>query len=60
MRLSETPADIRSLPAILGEHSVEVLREAGYSDAEISELLAEGVSVDGRATVAHPAAASAG
>ena len=30
------------------EHSVEVLREAGYSDAQISDMLGDGVSVDGR------------
>jgi crotonobetainyl-CoA:carnitine CoA-transferase CaiB-like acyl-CoA transferase len=28
----------------LGEHSAEVLREAGYSDAEISELAKRGVT----------------
>jgi len=27
----------------VGEHSAEVMREAGYSDAEIDELRAEGV-----------------
>ena len=48
MKFSETPPDIRRLPASLGEHSVEVLIEAGYSEAQISELLNEGVCVDGR------------
>ncbi len=47
MKFSETPPDIRRLPARLGEHSVEILREAGYSEAQISEILAAGVSVDG-------------
>jgi crotonobetainyl-CoA:carnitine CoA-transferase CaiB-like acyl-CoA transferase len=55
MKFSETPPDIRQLPALLGEHSVEILREAGYSDAQISELLAEGVSVDGRPEAARAA-----
>ena len=48
MKLSETPPDIRQLPARLGEHSVEILREAGYSDTEVQEIIAEGVSLDGR------------
>jgi crotonobetainyl-CoA:carnitine CoA-transferase CaiB-like acyl-CoA transferase len=48
MKFSETPAEIRTLPALLGEHSIEVLREAGYSEADIAALLAEGVIVDGR------------
>jgi crotonobetainyl-CoA:carnitine CoA-transferase CaiB-like acyl-CoA transferase len=32
----------------LGEHSFEILREAGLSDAEIERLKAEGATVDGR------------
>jgi crotonobetainyl-CoA:carnitine CoA-transferase CaiB-like acyl-CoA transferase len=28
----------------LGEHSAEVLREVGYSDAEIAELVSKGVT----------------
>jgi crotonobetainyl-CoA:carnitine CoA-transferase CaiB-like acyl-CoA transferase len=35
----------RSQPPRLGEHSAEVLAEAGYSDAEISELAATGVTL---------------
>jgi len=31
----------------LGEHSVEVLREAGYTGAEIDRLLAAGITADG-------------
>ncbi len=41
---SETPPSIRSLPAQLGEHSREVLREIGYDDAEIDQMLAEKVT----------------
>ena len=48
VRFSQTPADIRRLPANLGEHSVEILREAGYSEGDISDMLAEGISIDGR------------
>jgi crotonobetainyl-CoA:carnitine CoA-transferase CaiB-like acyl-CoA transferase len=32
----------------LGQHSVEILREAGYTQSEIDQLLAGGVTVDGR------------
>lgn len=35
-----TPAQYRKPPPILGEHSVEVLREFGFGDAEIDALLA--------------------
>ena len=42
-----TPAEFRSLPARLGEHSVDVLRETGFSDGEIDQLLDEGVTIDG-------------
>ena len=54
VKFSETPADIRRLPANLGEHSVEVLQEAGYSEGDISDLLAEGVSMDGRPDLPQP------
>ncbi|MNC95823.1 hypothetical protein D3C83_130310 [compost metagenome] len=32
----------------LGQNSVEILREAGYSDAEIDSMIAGGVTKDGR------------
>jgi crotonobetainyl-CoA:carnitine CoA-transferase CaiB-like acyl-CoA transferase len=47
MQFSASPGSIRRLPPKLGEHSVQVLGEAGYARAEIDALLAEGISVDG-------------
>jgi crotonobetainyl-CoA:carnitine CoA-transferase CaiB-like acyl-CoA transferase len=41
---SKTPADIRRLPPRLGEHSLEVLREAGLGAEEIDALLATGAT----------------
>ena len=35
----------------LGEQSVEILREAGLSDAEIEALSKEGATVDGRTKI---------
>jgi crotonobetainyl-CoA:carnitine CoA-transferase CaiB-like acyl-CoA transferase len=39
---SETPASIRRLAPRLGEHSVEVLREAGLAEDKIQEMLTRG------------------
>lgn len=42
-RWSETPAEpVRQAP-MLGEHGAELLREAGYDEASIEALIAEGV-----------------
>lgn len=43
IELSETPARIETAPPLLGEHTKDVLREAGYSEAEIRTLRANGV-----------------
>ena len=44
VNFASTPASIRRHPPQLGEHSVEVLSEAGYSREQIDEMLAEGVT----------------
>lgn len=48
-RFSKTPGRIREAGPRLGEHTVEVLREAGLDQARISSLLASGAAVDGSA-----------
>jgi crotonobetainyl-CoA:carnitine CoA-transferase CaiB-like acyl-CoA transferase len=37
-RMSETPAEVRCPPPLLGEHTAEVLRELGYSEADVERL----------------------
>lgn len=41
--MSETPASLHKHPPRLGEHSREVLVDAGFSAADIEQLLADGV-----------------
>jgi formyl-CoA transferase len=47
VKLEETPAAIRRHPPLYGEHTVEVLRELGYSEERIGELVASGVARQG-------------
>jgi crotonobetainyl-CoA:carnitine CoA-transferase CaiB-like acyl-CoA transferase len=43
---SKTPPSIRHYPPRLGEHGGEILREAGFSNAEIEQLAAEGALIE--------------
>lgn len=47
-RFSRTKPEIQRLQPRLGEHSVEVLKEAGYSQAEVDAMVASGATKDGR------------
>jgi crotonobetainyl-CoA:carnitine CoA-transferase CaiB-like acyl-CoA transferase len=41
--LHDTPGEISGPPPLLGQHTLEILKEAGYDDSSISDLLAAGV-----------------
>jgi crotonobetainyl-CoA:carnitine CoA-transferase CaiB-like acyl-CoA transferase len=43
MKFSETPIQYRRAPPLLGEHTIELLREAGLDDDEIASLRRENV-----------------
>jgi crotonobetainyl-CoA:carnitine CoA-transferase CaiB-like acyl-CoA transferase len=43
-RLSETPGKLRRPAPALGEHTRELLKAVGYSDARIASLIKEGVA----------------
>ena len=42
IRFSQTPSTIRQLPPLLGEHSIAVLNEVGYSSDEIEAMILPG------------------
>ncbi len=42
VKLSETPASIRTRPARFGEHTRSILAELGYEDRQIERLIREG------------------
>jgi crotonobetainyl-CoA:carnitine CoA-transferase CaiB-like acyl-CoA transferase len=51
VKLSRTPGEHDRLPGpMLGEHTEEVLREAGYSAEEVAELLESGAAAGAGAT----------
>jgi crotonobetainyl-CoA:carnitine CoA-transferase CaiB-like acyl-CoA transferase len=54
-RFSATPGALRRLPPRLGEHSVEILAEAGYSEGDIEAMLDTGATRQHDAGGANPA-----
>ncbi|MDA1076203.1 MAG: CoA transferase [Proteobacteria bacterium] len=46
-RFTGTPADVRAPAPLLGQHNAEVLRDLGYSDDALSELVKQGALVAG-------------
>jgi formyl-CoA transferase len=42
--MSGTPVEPAVAPPVLGAHTIEVLRQYGYSDAEVTELVARGAA----------------
>ena len=51
IKLSRTPGSVRTPPPAFGESNRAVLREAGYSDAEIERLIGSGVVPEQRRTL---------
>ena len=43
LKLTDSPATIRRVPPLLGQHSEEILEEAGYSPEKIADLKERGV-----------------
>ena len=50
VKMSRTPGSVRRLPPLFGESSREVLQEAGYSAAEIDQLMQDGIVPEQRRT----------
>jgi crotonobetainyl-CoA:carnitine CoA-transferase CaiB-like acyl-CoA transferase len=43
IKFSDTPGGVRRAAPLFGQHTREVLRENGFSDSEIEQLLEQGV-----------------
>lgn len=54
LRFSKTPPRVQSHPPLLGEHTIEILRLAGYEDDELDRIVASGaVAAPGTAPTAE-------
>ena len=45
IKFGRTPAEVRRKPPLFGQHTREVLGEAGYGAAEIDKLIADGIAL---------------
>jgi crotonobetainyl-CoA:carnitine CoA-transferase CaiB-like acyl-CoA transferase len=55
IKFSETPGSVRRAAPLLGQHTREVLREHGFSDAEADQMSAQGaVKIPGSAKANNP------
>ena len=45
-KLARTPGTVRRRPPRFGQHTREVLREAGYAEAEIDALIRAGIAAE--------------
>lgn len=45
VKFSETPGGVKSAAPLLGQHTLEVFMEAGYSKQEAQELIASGAGI---------------
>ncbi|MFN8517598.1 MAG: CoA transferase, partial [Thermomicrobiales bacterium] len=52
VKLSETPTGVWRTPPLMGQHTDEILRELGVSDAELAQLRASGVIHSGEPVAA--------
>jgi crotonobetainyl-CoA:carnitine CoA-transferase CaiB-like acyl-CoA transferase len=43
LRFSETPIALSATAPAVGEHTLEVLLEAGYSEGEVAELMQKAI-----------------
>jgi len=44
-KFADTPAGIRRLAPLLGQHTAEILREAGFAAGEIAALVENNIAI---------------